>query len=269
MKRLIKGKIFVFLRNISLYTHDFRTNMRKLCIFFLLFCISFFSPICANNLEGTYENIHLTNYPSNAPLTGSGWMQYRKSSYIGVRLGANIGNLFFHRMNSVANNTYTSFNVGILRGQQVGSGIPLFFESGLLYSEKGAKLSGKKNTNKQVYHLRYLEIPFVFKYKANVGMDDFTIQPYFGGFIACGVNGKIKHYDTRTTSNAFRNDSFKRFDAGIRLGCGLAFYNFYFDLSYDIGLFNIAAKHYINYGYDDFDSRIRTGCLSATIGVDF
>ena len=117
--------------------------------------------------------------------------------------------------------------------------------------------------------MRYLEIPIVLKYKLNTNADDFTVQPFFGGFMAVGVGGTTKLYDSRTKVSPFGKDRYKRFDAGIRVGCGMAFQNFYFEMGYDIGLFNIAGRNYSEYHYDDFDGHIRTGNLTVTLGVDF
>ena len=49
----------------------------------------------------------------------------------------------------------------------------------------------------------------------------------------------------------------------------MAFQNFYFEMGYDIGLFNIAGRNYSEYHYDDFDGHIRTGNLTMSLGVDF
>ena len=117
--------------------------------------------------------------------------------------------------------------------------------------------------------MSYLEIPIVLKYKLNTNADDFTVQPFFGGFMAVGVGGTTKLYDSRTKIDPFGADRYKRFDAGIRVGCGMAFQNFYFEMGYDIGLFNIAGRNYSEYHYDDFDGHIRTGNLTVTLGVDF
>ena len=67
----------------------------------------------------------------------------------------------------------------------------------------------------------------------------------------------------------------RAFDAGIRLGCGLAYTNFYFEARYDIGLYNIATDNFEkdnlnkHYGYDSFDDNIHTGCFSLIVGVEF
>lgn len=57
-----------------------------------------------------------------------------------------------------------------------------------------------------------------------------------GGFVAAGVAGKIKDYGHRQAFNSFGDDGFKRFDGGVRLGCGLQYSHLYAELGYDIGL---------------------------------
>ena len=87
-----------------------------------------------------------------------------------------------------------------------------------------------------------------------------SIQPVLGGYVACGVGGKIKNYGDRVATSSFSSDCFKRLDGGLRLGCGMAYDLFYADLTYDIGLANIC--------HDEFDSS-HNGCLTLSIGVNF
>lgn len=204
-------------------------------------------------------------------INSSRWYNYDRSNYFGIRVGLNVPR-FFHRgfNQSPETQSLAALQAGMVFGSRVGRTVPLYFETGLLYSEKGTEFKEIPDfSERKVYTLRYLEIPFVFKYKADVGFDDLTIQPYFGGFIACGVGGDVKLYDQRIKVSPFSESGLKRFDAGFRLGLGLAFQNFYLDFSYDIGMFDIAGKDFKDYQYDDFEGRIRTGCLTTSIGLDF
>ena len=198
------------------------------------------------------------------------WYNYDRSSYFGIRVGLNVPR-FYHRgfENGPETKPLSLINTGIVFGNRVGRPVPLYFETGLLYSEKGAKFEATPDVERKTYNLKYLELPLVFKYKADVGFDDLTIQPYFGGFLACGVAGNVKLYEQRIKENPFSDQYLKRFDAGFRIGLGMAFQNFYLDFCYDIGMNNIAAKDFHDYNYDDFDGRIRTGCFTASIGLDF
>ena len=133
----------------------------------------------------------------------------------------------------------------------------LFLESGLYYTQKGGK-SGSGG-EKFSYDLNYLEIPLLIKYKHFVG-NQTSIQPYVGAFLAVGTDGNIKDYGHRDAFSSYENGYFKRFDSGIKLGCGVGFNMLYLDASYDIGLANI--------GQDAFDDT-HTGCFTLNVGVNF
>ena len=134
---------------------------------------------------------------------------------------------------------------------------PVYFETGLSYVEKGGE--GRYEGSKFTYSLNYLEMPLVVKYMIPVDRL-FSIQPFAGGYVAAGIGGKIKDFGQRQAYSSFDKEGFKRFDAGIRGGCGIQFDHFYAELAYDFGLANIS--------HDYFDTS-RTGSLSATVGVNF
>ena len=84
-----------------------------------------------------------------------------------------------------------------------------------------------------------------------------------GGYLSCGVAGKIKDFANREAYSSYDSDvdqHFRRFDGGLRLGCGVGFDMLYLEASYDIGLANV--------GNDDFDDT-RTGSFNLTFGVNF
>ena len=159
--------------------------------------------------------------------------------------------------------------VGGTTSGKLGEGLPFFLETGLVYTEKGTEIKETEDAGFRKTTLRYLEIPIVLKYKIDTSADDFTVQPFFGGYLAVGVGGEVKDYAERTKYSPFGSSRYKHFDAGLKVGCGIAFQNFYFSMGYDIGLFNIAGKNYTEYHYDNFDGRIRTGNFTMTLGVDF
>lgn len=209
-------------------------------------------------------------YTEGSPMTASRWRDYRRSSYMGLRFGVNIPTVQFKGTGGMAHTgTLPRFHVGFVAGQKLGNGLPFFFETGLYYTEKGVQIDATQETGERKITLRYLELPAVIKYKINTNVDDFTVQPLFGGFIALGVGGQVKDYSTRTKVIPFGDDRFKRFDAGLCVGCGAAFQNFYFEMAYDIGLFNLAGEKYADYHYDNFDGHIRTGCFTMSLGIDF
>lgn len=150
-------------------------------------------------------------------------------------------------------------NVGMAAGFSVMPRGPLYLETGLYYTEKGGK--GNVAGDKFTYNLNYLEMPLVMKYYIDI--DRYcSIQPFLGGYVACGIGGKIKDFGERAAYNSFSDSpySFRRMDAGLRTGCGLQIDMFYAELSYDLGLANICK--------DDFDTS-KNGALMLSLGVNF
>ena len=78
--------------------------------------------------------------------------------------------------------------------------------------------------------------------------------------MSVGVGGKIKDFGMRQAFSSFDDDAFKRFDGGIRIGCGIQYDFLYAEMGYDFGLANIS--------HDYFDTS-HTGTLFTTIGVNF
>lgn len=151
----------------------------------------------------------------------------------------------------------SGLDVGVAFGFAVTPMAPIVFETGLEYIEKGGK--GLKGDHKTTINLDYLEVPLVLKYIAPVGYHTY-IEPYLGGYLACGVGGKIKEYETRSTYSSFGDGAFKRFDGGIRAGIGARYEMFSLDLGYDFGLSNI--------GDDAFDDA-HNGAFYARVGLTF
>ncbi len=181
-------------------------------------------------------------------------------NYYGFRVGFGLATVNSDSKYLDANKVRTGLNVGLAAGFLLTYQAPLYLETGLYYNEKGGKST--YNGDKFTYSLNYLEVPFVVKYRMPVGQG-VTVEPFLGGFLSCGVDGKIKDFAQREAYGSFSDDyddNFKRFDGGLRLGCGLGVGNFYLEGSYDIGLANV--------GKDDFDDT-HTGCFNLTVGVNF
>lgn len=212
------------------------------------------------------------------PATAQGSYGYRRPAlqssytqdhevYYGLRLGLALARVGSDDPQLDGGSLQGGLNVGGIIGFQLSPTAPVYLESGLLYSQKGGKgylnnssattsyTKGKKFT----FDLNYLEVPIVAKYLIDLE-DDITVQPFFGGYLAIGVAGNMKDYGEREERSAFSDDYFKRFDGGIRLGCGVQYQVMYAEMAYDWGLANI--------GHDAFGSS-HTGCLSLNVGVNF
>ena len=221
-------------------------------------------------LAGTAPTATAADYNNEKPISASRWRDYKRSSYYGLRFGLNVPTLHYKGTGGLAQtNPLPRFHVGVVYGNRLGNGLPFFFESGLYYTEKGTELEENGEFKLKKITMRYIEVPVILKYKIDTGVDDLTVQPLFGGFLAVGVGGQAKLYGTREKIDPFGKSRYKRFDAGLRVGCGVAYQNVYFEMGYDIGLFNIAGSDYTDYHFDNFDGRIRTGNFTMSIGVDF
>ena len=180
-------------------------------------------------------------------------------SYFGFRLGMAIATVNSDAPNLDGSDSRTGLDVGFVVGKRLMRTTPLYFETGLSYTEKGGK--GNYEGDKFTYRLEYLELPLLIKYKYPV-TPSITIEPFAGGYLSLGVGGKVKDYGKREAYSSFSDEmgSFRRFDGGIRLGCGASFDKLYLGMSYDVGLANV--------GHYDFEDT-RTGSFNLNIGVTF
>lgn len=182
-------------------------------------------------------------------------------TYYGFRLGMAIASVHSDAPILDGSDPKVGLDVGFTVGTRIVPTAPLYFETGLSYTEKGGK--GDYQGSKFTYGLHYLELPLLLKYKY-YATPDLSIEPYVGGYLAVGVGGKIKDYGNREAYSSFSDDnkdaSFKRFDGGLRIGCGMSYDMLYLGLSYDIGLANVG-----HYNFED----MRTGSLNLHVGVNF
>ena len=200
------------------------------------------------------------HYGSNYGRSSYVRSSYRHSpvnSYVGFRIGGAFSTVSSDDKYLDGGTMRSGLNVGIAAGFQVAPQAPIYFETGLSYIEKGGK--GSYDGRKFTYNLDYLEVPLLLKYDCRVDRD-LSIQPFLGGYVSAGVGGKIKDFGHRQAYSSYDDDAFKRFDGGIKLGCGVQFNYLYAEVGYDIGLANISRDY-----FDD----AHTGSLFATIGINF
>lgn len=189
--------------------------------------------------------------------------------YYGLRLGWSLATVNSDDDILDGGSVRSGLNIGAVIGFQLSPAAPVYLETGLFYTEKGGngrvELSDGVTSErvKFTYDLNYLELPILAKYKYDID-GNFSIQPFAGGWLACGVGGKVKNYgtskDNRAAYSSFSGDFFKRFDGGLRIGCGAEYQMIYAEMAYDFGLANIC--------HSDFDTS-RTGCFYLNFGVNF
>jgi len=193
----------------------------------------------------------------------SRWVKnyYGKDLYFGVRIGPAFSHVSGESGPDAAidaTSSRTGLHLGAVAGFELTNRAPVFFETGISFVRKGGKGHNIEGHNITA-DLNYLELPLTFKY---IHYTDFglSIHPFVGGYLACGVGGKIKDYDKHYSENSYSNDNYKLFDGGLRLGCGVGFSMFYLDVAYDIGLANIS--------HNTFDSNSNR-TLYMNFGVNF
>lgn len=177
--------------------------------------------------------------------------------YYGLRLGVGASTVSSNDPALDGGQLKAGLTLGMVAGWRLTPGAPVSLETGLLYAEKGGK--GSSGGRSLTYCLDYLEVPLLMKYCHGIGRRT-AIEPFAGVYGAVGVGGKIKDADGRQAYSSFGNRGFKRWDAGLRLGCGLQHDLLYAELGYYVGLANVS--------HDDFDTA-HTGCLWMSVGVNF
>lgn len=239
--------------------------MKKI-LFAVLACVALAMPneASAQAYRGTY-----TQKPAKS---GTSNFFEHSDMYYGVRLGAAFSNVSSSSDLIKGGSTIPGLNIGGVVGIALTDEAPLYLESGLSYIQKGGK--GRYTLNAQdpadrktydaKYTLNYLEIPAVIKYIYSVD-DQMSIQPFALAYLDMGVGGKIKMDELREKRPAFSDHNdydrhFRRFDVGLKFGCGASYDVFYGEIYYDLGLTNTCN--------DDFGST-HNRTFGVNIGVNF
>lgn len=185
---------------------------------------------------------------------------------LGIRAGVNFQNINGKDAlgDQLENDLVTGFHVGVLGEAQL---VPTFyFQSGLLYSVKGAKSKddflGVSATS--TIKTGYLEVPLHLVFKPALGNGHIILG--FGPYVAFGLNGKatyevggdktdfdIKYQKTVGVDDDEDNFYLKRFDAGGNLFFGYEFAGgLSFQLNTQLGMLNIDPD---NEDGDDDDTK--------------
>lgn len=183
-----------------------------------------------------------------------GW----RHTYYGLRVGLNASSVRSEAHALDGHSVKTGLNIGAVVGTQLSYYTPIYLEGGLYYSQKGGK-SDNVGGDKFTYDLNYLELPVVLKYR-HFTTSGVSIEPFAGGYLACGVAGDIKNYGARQAYSSYSDGNFSRFDGGLRIGCGVGYGMGYAEVAYDLGLANV--------GQSDFDNT-HNGCFTVSVGVNF
>lgn len=163
---------------------------------------------------------------------------------ISIRAGVNFQNINGENAlgEKLENKIKTGFNAGIIGDIPVAP--DFYFQPGLLYSAKGAKL---ENTSDGKLSLNYVEMPLNLVYKPMLGTGRLLMG--FGPYVAYGVGGKVENGGIendvkfeKEAGSAANTVYFKPFDAGANILFGYEFSNkLSAQLNAQLGLVNINA----------------------------
>ena len=201
--------------------------------------------------------------PSFAQYSSGGFELDKDNIYYGIRLGMTAANLSGDTESPrLESGSKVGMTLAGVVGLRVSQSTPLFLESGLYYTERGAKNIGYSN----------LEIPLLIKYGVKA-TEDIAILPFVGPYFARAGWGKTKQYtmEGETVSKKVEkvgtfdekksaNGGLNRLNMGFKIGCAAEYNKLYVEVGYQIGVSNIAK---------DDDRTIHSNAFFANFGVNF
>lgn len=186
--------------------------------------------------------------PSFAQYSSGGFSLSESTLYYGLRLGMNVSTITGKYVDA---DSKVGLTLGGVIGARVSDSTPIFIESGLYFSGRGAK----------DLTLNYFELPVLIKYGVQVS-DDIAVLPFIGPYFSVGVAGKYKTLGEGGYKKESSYDLMKRPDMGIKLGCGAEYNKLYLELGYQFGVLNIAKEN-------PLDEGAHTGNFFVNLGVNF
>lgn len=153
----------------------------------------------------------------------------------GIKGGVNFANMTISAMGiGVTPKSLTGVHVGFVGDFELQNS--LFFNTGLLYSLKGFKMSASGETLSE--SLNYLVVPLNLEYKFPLNeKSKFMIQA--GPYLGYALSGKNKNNGESSNVRFGGEGGMKRFDYGLGFGAGVEFGALVTSLNYELGLAKI------------------------------
>ena len=171
----------------------------------------------------------------------------KENVYYGVRFGGTLASI----SGDVSVGTKVGLTLGGVVGLRLSTSSPVFLESGLYYTQRGAKDGDYEVTHNN------LEIPLVVKYGFKA-TDEIALLPFIGPYFAYAVSAdqKVKNIslEEKGINRVYRNNM------GFKLGCGAEYNKLYLELGYQFGITNI---------WDSDDITGHNNALFLNFGVNF
>lgn len=162
--------------------------------------------------------------PTFAQFSSGGFDLSKENLYYGVRFGGTSA--------SVSGDVSLGAKIGMtlagVIGLHLSQSTPVFLESGLYYTQRGAKEGDVEITHNN------LEIPIVVKYGIQVS-DNIAVLPFIGPYFAYAVSSDYKYKGQGEPTGKFRPN---RNNMGFKLGCGAEYNKLYLELGYQFGVTN-------------------------------
>lgn len=157
------------------------------------------------------------------------FVQIGNAQVFGIKGGINFANMTFSGNGMVSPKSIVGFHLGPVAEFKLQE--RLYFNTGLLYSIKGAKSDNVEVSGSEKTH--YLEIPLNLAYKFTINeTSDFFIQA--GPFLAYGLSNTDN--TGGESADLFKDGLLKRLDFGLGFGAGVEFGSFVTSLNYELGL---------------------------------
>ena len=163
--------------------------------------------------------------PSFAQYSSGGFELDKESMYYGIRFGGTLASL----NGDLSVGTKTGLTLAGVVGLRVSQTAPVFLESGLYYTQRGAKDSDYDITHNN------LEIPVLVKYGVQA-TDNIALLPFFGPYFAYGVSTEEKLKSDYAKAHDVR---INRKNMGFKLGCGAEYNKIYLEVGYQFNITNI------------------------------
>ena len=197
-----------------------------------------------------------------AQYSSGGFSLDEENMYWGVRFGMTVSSLSGDLSSNLDLGSKVGMTLAGIVGLRPSDSTPVFIESGLYYTERGAK----KDKIRVGYNT--LEIPLIVKYGFKA-TDDIAVLPFFGPYFSYAFSGKTKQYDGTSTNivsvgtfdekKAFTG-GLKRANMGFKFGVGAEFNKLYLEIAYQVGITNICKL-------DAYSSH--SNAFVANFGVNF
>ena len=198
--------------------------------------------------------------PSFAQYSSGGFDLDKENLYYGVRIGMTGATLSGDAAEVKDLGSKVGLTLAGIIGLHISKTAPVFLESGLYYTERGAK--------KDKFSVSYnnLEIPVLVKYGIKA-TDEIALLPFIGPVFSYAISGKYKYSDggTSVEVGAFdekkwpNGNALKRANMGFKLGCGAEYNNLYLEAGYQFGITDISKG----------DDGIHSNAFFLNFGVNF